>query len=101
MIVSLLVKNYDWLKLILLFLISLNYLNQYVCKREKRTNSHKLTDEEVYNLTRPDLSIKKNLELIREKWVRCKKDRLSRIIREKKQGMSDEKSLKSPGRQNK
>lgn len=66
-------ENYDWMKLVLPFPISLIYLNQYVHERGKRTDPHKLTDTEVFNLLRSDLSIEKNLELIRERNLNVKR----------------------------
>ena len=86
-------ENHVMMEHLLPFPISLNYLTQYTRERKIKTDPHKLTDEELYDLIQPDLSIEKNLKLIKGKGFKCKKDRLSKIIKEKRQRMSVVKSL--------
>lgn len=91
-------ENHVMMEHLLPFPISLNYLTQYTRERKIKTDPHKLTDEELYDLIQPDLSIEKNLKLIKGKGFKCKKDRLSKIIKEKRQGISKVKSLEKTER---
>lgn len=81
-------ENHERLKLVLPFSISLNYLYQYTKTRGFKNDRSKITDNKLKDLINPDLSGEKNLEYIRSLGYKCKKDRLYRLLKDKKNEVS-------------
>lgn len=78
------IENHELMNGLLPFPVSLNYLYEYTKSRGLKTDRHKVSDEELYNLIKTDLSVDNNLAAIRAKGLKCKKDRLSKILKNKR-----------------
>ena len=81
-------ENYEVMKLVLPFPISLNYLYQYTKTRGIKNDMGKISDDVLYGLIHADLSGDKNLILIRDMGFKCKKDRLYRLLKKKRNDIS-------------
>lgn len=78
-------ENYEWLEITLPFPVSRPYLYEYCKSRGLKTDKKRLSDDELYDLIDADLSGEKNIKVIREMGYSCKKDRVSTLLKKKRE----------------
>lgn len=77
-------ENLDTLNNVLNYQIGKSTVYEYLKNRNIKTNNNKLSDEEIIGLLDVNLSVRKNLEFLKDNDIKIGKDRVNKLLNIKK-----------------
>lgn len=81
-------ENLEYMNQVLWFNVSQSLLYEYLKNRGISTDPSKVSDEILYDLLDASLSVRKNIELLHEKGVKFKRERLCKLLKQKKSAIN-------------